>query len=441
MALDPEELNNRRKIREERRKERKKAQRKMVIRLILAALVLIGGGLGIYYLTGTAGQPAQSTISVQQEQKETRPPETEPPEETAPAWEQGPVTVHLVAGGDLNITDKVIWSGQKGGEFDYTKAFMDVAPILSEADLAFLNFEGNVCGAPYGTATTSAPVQIIEALKQAGVDMLQVANSCSIVNGMLGLTSTLNNIRSVGLETLGAYTSEEEFNRTKGYTVVTINDVKIAFVAFTKGVGGLGMPAGSEKCVNILYKDYYTKYHEIDKERINSILKAAEAEKPDLTIALLHWGSEYNDTVYDTQESIVYLLQKGGVDVIIGSHPHRVQHVEYDELTGNLVAYSLGDFFGDGKKDGTFYSVLLDLQITKDYETGVTRVTDWSYVPIYTLSETECDGDRRVIRIDNAIEAYDANFVDKVTASCYDNLKFSMDRISSRIVPPSNTKK
>ena len=438
MALDPEELKKRREMRTARRQKRK---RQMVIRLIVAALVLAGCGVGIYYLTQTTGQPIQAAVATEPEVEETKPKATEPSTENPAFLEQTPVTINLVAAGDLNVTDKVVWSGQEGGEFNYTKAFMDVAPILSEADLAFLNFEGNVCGAPYGTATTSAPVQIIEGLKQAGVDMLQLANSCSITNGMLGLTSTLNNIRSVGLETLGAYTSEEEFNRTKGYTIVTINDVKIAFVAFTKGVGGLGMPAGSEKCVNILYKDYYTKYQEIDRDRINAILKAAEAEKPDLTIALLHWGSEYNDTIYDTQKSIVSVLQKGGVDVIIGSHPHRVQQVEYDELTGNLVAYSLGDFFGDGKKDGTFYSILLQIEITKDYEAGITRVTDWSYVPIYTLAETECDGDRRVIRIDNAISAYETNFVDKVTESCYDNLKFSMERIVKRIVPPATDSK
>ena len=436
MAIDPEELNKRRKMREEQRKKRRRAKRLMILRLVIAAVVLAGCGFGIYRMTQTTGEPAQTTLATQPVVEETEPPATEAQVEARLDQELPPVTINLVAGGDLNITDKVVWSGQQAGEFDYTKAFMDVAPILSEADLAFMNFEGNVCGAPYGTATTSAPVQLIEALKNAGVDMLQVANSCSITNGMLGLTSTLNNIRSVGLETLGAYTTEEEYERTKGYTIVTINDVKIAFVAFTKGVGGLGMPAGSENCVNILYEDYYTKYQKINRTKIETILKAAEAEKPDITIALLHWGSENNDTVYETQEDIVYIMQKAGVDVIIGSHPHRVQHVTYDELTGNLVAYSLGDFFGDGKKDGTFYSILLDLEITKDYETGVTRVTDWSYVPIYTLSETECDGDRRVIRIDNAMSAYEMNFVDKVTASCYENLKFSLERIRNRIVPP-----
>ena len=436
MAIDPEELNKRRKMREEQRKKRRRAKRLMILRLVIAAVVLAGCGFGIYRMTQTTGEPAQTTLATQPVVEETEPPATEAQVEARLDQELPPVTINLVAGGDLNITDKVVWSGQQAGEFDYTKAFMDVAPILSEADLAFMNFEGNVCGAPYGTATTSAPVQLIEALKNAGVDMLQVANSCSITNGMLGLTSTLNNIRSVGLETLGAYTTEEEYERTKGYTIVTINDVKIAFVAFTKGVGGLGMPAGSENCVNILYEDYYTKYQKINRTKIETILKAAEAEKPDITIALLHWGSENNDTVYETQEDIVYIMQKAGVDVIIGSHPHRVQHVTYDELTGNLVAYSLGDFFGDGKKDGTFYSILLDLEITKDYETGITRVTDWSYVPIYTLSETECDGDRRVIRIDNAMSAYEMNFVDKVTASCYENLKFSLERIRNRIVPP-----
>ena len=441
MAMDREELKKRRAAREAARKKR---QRAMIIRLILAVIVLVACGVGIYKLVGTTGEPIQSVISTQPEApeaEETEPPETEAPTERSEAWEQPPVTINLVAGGDLNVTDKVIWSGQEGGSFDYTKAFMDVAPVLSEADLAFLNFEGNVCGAPYGTATTSAPVQMIEALKNAGVDMLQLANSCSITNGMLGLSATLNNIRAVGLETLGAYTSEEEFNRTKGYTIVNINGVKIAFVAFTKGVGGLGMPAGSEKCVNILYSDYYTNYRNVDKERIEKILKAAEAEKPDITIALLHWGSTDNDKIYDTQKSIVSLMQKNGVDVIIGSHPHRVQHVEYDDLTGNLVAYSLGDFFGDGQKDGTYYSILLELEIVKDFEAGITRVTDWSYVPIYTLAENECDGDRRVIRIDNAMSAYELNFVDKVTVSCYERLQNSLNRISARIVPPKEEEK
>ena len=216
MAQDRDELYKRRQAREEQRKKRKKAQRLMRIRLIAAVLVLLACGGGIYYMISNNGIPAVSVEATVPEAVETEPPETQAPTERTAAMDQAPVKIKLVAGGDLNVTDQVVWAGQEGGEFDYTKAFMDVAPILSEAELSFLNFEGNVCGAPYGTATASAPQQMLEALKNAGVDMLQVANSCSITNGMLGLTSTLNNIRAAGIETLGAYTSTEEFERTKG---------------------------------------------------------------------------------------------------------------------------------------------------------------------------------------------------------------------------------
>ena len=445
MAYEYDELNNRRQAREARRKERQKAQRKLYIRLALAVAVLVICGVGIYFLAQNAGQVSleapEATGTQQPEQ--TVPETTEAPTEDDSAWRRPPVTVHLVAGGDLNVTDRVIWSGQRSADFDYTKAFMDVAPIFSEADLAVLNFEGNVCGTPYGTATGSAPPEMLYALKNAGVDLLQMANSYSIKNGLIGLTTTLSNIRNAGIEPIGAYNSPEEFRRSKGYTMVTVNDIKIAFVSFTKGVGSLGMPAGSEDCVNILYEDYYTTYRKIDTEAITKVLKAAQSEDPDLTIAMLHWGSEDNDTIYETQKEIVKLMQKNGVDAIIGTHPHRVQQVDYDESTGMLVAYSLGDFFGDGTRSGTNYSILLDIEITKDYDAEITRITNWDFIPLYILAENECDGDRRVIRIENAMSAYELNYVDKVTAGCYENMTFALERINARIYPEpeTNTKK
>ena len=436
MAMDRDELNKRRRDRELARKKRQQTQRRLYIRLAIAALVLIASGVGIFRLTQSAGiaPPVEEVLSTTVVETEATEAPTEEPTEGRAVWEQAPVTINLVAGGDLNVTDKVVWSGQLSGEYNYTKTFMDVAPILSEADLAVLNFEGNVCGMPFGSATMSAPVEMIQALKAAGVDLLQMAKSCSIRHGLIGLTTSLNNIRGAGIEPLGAFSSSAEFQKSKGYTIVTGSDFKIAFVAFTKGVGSLGMPAGSEDCVNLLYTDYFTNYRDVDEDGIKAVLKAAAAEEPDITIAKLHWGSEDNDTIYEPQKDIVTLMQKNGVNVIIGSHPHRVQKVTYDENNGNLVAYSLGDFFGDGTKSGTNYSIMLDLTITKNYESGITRVTDWDFVPIYTLSESECDGKRRVIRIDNAMSAYELNFVDKVTSDCYKNLQFAVDRINARVI-------
>ena len=364
MSLDHDELNKRRQDREKRRKRR---QRAMYIKLVLAIIVLIGCGVGIFFLIRNNKPVSEPTLATVPAETVA---ETVPPTEKRASWDKAPVKIHVAAAGDLNITDKVVWSGQISGDFNYTNAFMDVAPILSEADLALLNFEGNVCGAPYGTETGSAPQQLLEALKNAGVDVLQMANSYSIKNGLMGLTATLSSIRAAGLEPVGAFSSADEFRKTKGYTICQVGDVKIALVSFTKGVGSLGLPVGSEDCVNILYEDYYTTYQTINKKAIRSILRAAEAEKPDLTIAMLHWGSEYNEEISKSQEDVASLMLSEGVDVIFGSHPHLVHQIDYNEEKGTIVAYSLGDFFGDGERGGTNYSIILDVEITKDYETG-----------------------------------------------------------------------
>ena len=434
MASERDELNRRRRARMEQEKRRKAAQRRMRNRLVLAVVVLLASAAVIYNMVRDGHVPlieaAPTEVEIYGQGTETTVETTVPKSNL----NREPTVIHLAAAGDLNVTDKVVWAGQSGTIYDYTNAFMDVAPIFSEADLAFLNFEGNLYGQPYGTATVSAPQELMVSLKNAGIDLVQMANSTAIYNGVSGLQTTLANIRNAGIEPVGAYSSNSEFNKNSGYTICEVQGLKLAFVAFTKGFGGLGLPAGSEDCVNLLYEDYYENYEKLNTDKINKVLKAVSAEKPDLIIGLLHWGSEFNDAISDTQEKIASIMKKNGVDVIIGTHPHLVQGIEYDEATGVFCAYSLGDFFGDGTRSGTAYSIILDLEITKNYDTGETRVTDFSYTPTYTLQETDCpDNQRRVVRLETAMSAYDVNFVDKITASCDENMEHSLSRIISRI--------
>ena len=436
MAPERDELNRRRKARMEQQKRRKAAQRRMRIRLALAAVVMLASAAVIYNLSrGGGGKepafvPNETEIEIYGQSEET----TEQTEVPKSNLNRAPTVIHLAAAGDLNVTDKVVWSGQAGTTYDYSNAFMDVAPILSEADLALLNFEGNLYGQPYGTATMSAPQELLTALKNAGVDIVQMANSAAIYNGISGLQTTLANIRSAGIEPVGAYSTNTEYSRNSGYTICEVQGLKLAFVAFTKGFGGLGLPAGSEDCVNLLYEDYYENYEKLNTDKITKVLKAVAGEKPDLVVALLHWGSEYNDAISDTQTRIANLMKKNGVDVIIGTHPHLVQEITYDEATGFFCAYSLGDFYGDGNRSGTAYSIILDLEITKNYDTGETRVTGFDYTPIYTLQETDSpDNQRRVVRLKTAMTAYDVNFVDKITPSCNENMLYSLERIVSRV--------
>ena len=438
MPLHDDEMNMRREKREAQRRKQQAEAKRLRITLILAAVVLVLCTAGIVFLTSRSDS-SQTTVAA-----ETRPTQkpTQATEPATRAQKSTKTTIHIKAAGDLNVTNSVINAGVAVGGYNYTRAFMDVASTLSDADLTVLNLEGNICGEPYGSDTTSAPRELLEGLRNAGVDLIQMANSCTINNGLIGLTSTLQTIRAAGLEPVGAFASESEFQQSKGYTITEAQGVKVAFVAFTKGLGGRGLPAGNDNLVNILYEDYASTYDKIDRTRITSVLKAVEAEKPDITIALLHWGSEYNDDISDTQKSIVNLMKKQGVDVIIGTHPHTVQAIEYDELAGTLVAYSLGDFFGDASRGGTNYSIILDLEITKDSSTGTTKVTDYSYTPIYTVSEVEtADGYRRVVRIDKAVEAWEENYLDKVSQSAKESMVHALGRIEARINPPVEEKK
>jgi poly-gamma-glutamate capsule biosynthesis protein CapA/YwtB (metallophosphatase superfamily) len=438
MPLHDDEMNMRREKREAQRRKQQAEAKRLRITLILAAVVLVLCTAGIVFLTSRSDS-SQTTVAA-----ETRPTQkpTQATEPATRAQKSTKTTIHIKAAGDLNVTNTVINAGVAVGGYNYTRAFMDVASTLSDADLTVLNLEGNICGEPYGSDTTSAPRELLEGLRNAGVDLIQMANSCTINNGLIGLTSTLQSIRAAGLEPVGAFASESEFQQSKGYTITEAQGVKVAFVAFTKGLGGRGLPAGNDNLVNILYEDYASTYDKIDRTRITNILKAVEAEKPDITIALLHWGSEYNDDISDTQKSIVNLMKKQGVDVILGTHPHTVQAIEYDELAGTLVAYSLGDFFGDASRGGTNYSIILDLEITKDSSTGTTKVTNYSYTPIYTVSEAEsADGYRRVVRIDKTVEAWEENYLDKVSQSAKESMVYALDRIEARINPPVEEKK
>ena len=438
MPLHDDEMNMRREKREAQRRKQQAEAKRLRITLILAAVVLVLCTAGIVFLTSRSDS-SQTTVAA-----ETRPTQkpTQATEPATRAQKSTKTTIHIKAAGDLNVTNTVINAGVAVGGYNYTRAFMDVASTLSDADLTVLNLEGNICGEPYGSDTTSAPRELLDGLRNAGVDLIQMANSCTINNGLIGLTSTLQSIRAAGLEPVGAFASESEFQQSKGYTITEAQGVKVAFVAFTKGLGGRGLPAGNDNLVNILYEDYASTYDKIDRTRITSVLKAVEAEKPDITIALLHWGSEYNDDISDTQKSIVNLMKKQGVDVIIGTHPHTVQAIEYDALAGTLVAYSLGDFFGDASRGGTNYSIILDLEITKDSGTGTTKVTNYSYTPIYTVSEAEsADGYRRVVRIDKTVEAWEENYLDKVSQSAKESMVYALDRIKARINPPVVEKK
>lgn len=411
----PEQNNRRRQERAQMQKQMKWLKLGFGITLgvtVICCFVMLAAVNGWLFF-GDAPAPTEPVVET--------PPETEPAPTEPPVPDQ---VIHLVAGGDVNITDKTVASGISGGGYDYTGVFLDTVPVLAGGDVTVLNFEGSLYGAPYGK--TSSPQELVQALARAGVDVLQTANSRSIERGLTGLRSTLSGIRSAGMMPVGTFASQEEFDQSKGFVMRNVGGIRIAFVAFTKGMDELlSIPGGDEYCVNLLYEDYYTTYQKVNTEGIKEVLKSVRAAKPDITVALLHWGSEDNDNISKTQKQICELMLSEGVDAILGTHSHRVQQMVLDQEAGTFVAYSLGNFMA---ADG--YSVLLDLQITKSASTGEVKITGFDYIPIYQY----WDGDSlRILRIREAMQAYEFNAIGKVSEETYLAMKSALEEIQKRI--------
>lgn len=432
MAFE-EELQQRRAQREAARKQHLAEHRQLMLRLGIAGAVLLIVAVVIIVMALRAPDqpdptvpPTSAPTTAPTETPTAAPTEepTTPPTETPTEPPLADTVIHFAAAGDINVNDTT-------AALDFKQAFQHLLPVLSRADLTAVNFEGNLIGAPYGAATQSAPQDLMNALKACGVDLIQMANSRSITNGLDGLRTTLSAIRAAGMEPVGAWGTEEEAQQSGGYTIREVNGIKLALVAFTKGMDSMALPVGSEDCVNVLYEDYATTYKDVDADGIKAVLNRVEKENPDLTIALVHWGSEFRDQISDTQEYILEILQENGVDAVIGTHPHYVQALEFDPEAGTFVAYSLGDLLSDGETAGTEYGIILDLEITKDALTGVTKITGYSYTPIFNVRREHRQ--LRLMELHEAIRAYESGHLDRPSREMYEDMLYALSRVEARV--------
>ena len=464
---EQKELLRRRKAqREEKRQQARKQKKKMQLQLLAVGLFLLlaAGTVAVFTMRQSGAAPTEPSVAqpvqpTADSAPETglRVPQTGGTAETGGTLATGPLTVetvpptteadspretereeytviHIAAAGDLNVTAEVVEHAKTDAGYDFEPAFQEVAPLLSGADLTLLNLEGTMAGEPYGDDRSSAPVELAQTLKSMGVDVVQTANSASVRAGILGLQDTIKNLYGAGLVPVGTFYDSRSFRDSGGYTIVEVDGMRIALVAFTKGMDNLGLPQGSEDCVNLLYEDYTTTYKDIDRAGIRKVLRNVQEEQPDLTIAMLHWGSEYNEDISKSQKSIRSLMLEEGVDLILGTHSHLVQTVEYDEEAGTLVAYSLGDFFGDADQPGSNYSIVLDVEVTRDNLTGEVRISGYSYTPIFTVRPEDSDmGGHRVVQLEDAIRRYETGFIGKVTPDIYSSMTHALTRVDQRV--------
>ena len=278
-------------------------------------------------------------------------------------------TLTLVFVGDLMQHQAQITAAHKGQDtYSYEECFKYVAPELRKADLAIGNLEVTLGGKPYrGYPSFSAPDSFLKALQSVGFDVLLFANNHCLDRGNRGAVRTLNKMDSLKMIHTGVFRNPEEHLNTYPL-LVERKGIRIAFLNYTYDTNGL-RPA-SPLVVNY-----------IDKEQIRKDVVKARLMRPDVIIACMHWGIEYELLPRRGERELAKFLLGLGVDHVIGSHPHVVQPVEVleDESSpsSHLVAYSLGNFISNMSAKHTDGGMMLRMVLKKVQNR--TRMVDCGY--------------------------------------------------------------
>ena len=249
-------------------------------------------------------------------------------------------TMSLVMVGDALIHDSIYKDAYIGdNNYDFMSMFTDVGEIISNYDLKYYNQETIIGGKNLGLSNYpmfNSPDEIGSDLVKTGFNLVSLANNHSLDKGEVGINYSLNFWNSMSdVVTAGSYNSWEDRNSKKIYEK---NGIKYVFLAYTVSTNGLNLPEGHDYLVNV-YDD------EIVKKDIDNI-----KDDVDVIIVAMHWGDEYTHTPTYEQKRIAKYLSSLGVNLIIGSHPHVIQPVDYIDDT--LVIYSLGNFISSQRSLG-----------------------------------------------------------------------------------------
>lgn len=292
--------------------------------------------------------------------------------------------ISLMMVGDNLMHMGIVRSGQQeDGTYNYDMLYRDISPQLQAADIKIINQEtilgGNdleFSGFPYfnsptevGDAITAAGFNVVlHASNHAADQELRGLNHCAafwreqhpevMMLGMHG-EDDLDEDGMVMPLTGSAYASGDRSAdwRTdeRGIGYMTVRDVTFAVLNYTYGPNMEVIPSSIMGHLNILC-DYNPRTGQLDFTSLNpQVLEdiATAREQADVVVVCPHWGTEYVTNPSSYQEKFALQMTEAGADIIIGTHPHVVQPVEWIEAkNGNrcLCFYSLGNYVSTQKE-------------------------------------------------------------------------------------------
>ncbi len=216
---------------------------------------------------------------------------------------------------------------------DPATAFGPISSLLRSADLTLVNLETAVTsrGQPqpkfYHFRTRPAA---FTALRDAGIDVANMANNHVLDYGRVGLADTLAAARAARFPVLGI--GADAAAAWKPY-VVTIKGVRIAFL----GVSQVAELASSW----VATRARAGEANSINLQRTLAAVRAAK-QVADVVVVVMHWGTEGQACPDPSQLSLAPKLAAAGASIIVGSHAHILQGSGW--LGRTFVAYGMANF-------------------------------------------------------------------------------------------------
>lgn len=289
--------------------------------------------------------------------------------------------------------------------YDFSPMFKNITKYVENATIAVGNLETSLGGKERGFSgypAFNSPDELAFDLKEMGIDILTTGNNHSLDTGYTGLTRTLDVLDGYGISHTGTARSQEEQNTI---LMKDLNGIKTAFLNYTYGTNGIPLPKGKEYCVNL-----------IDKEFMKSQIEKAKEEGAELICVSMHWGAEYRLKPTAEQEELAEFLIKNGADVILGNHSHVPEPMEMKKVTledgterEGFVIYSMGNFFSAQTQNYTRDTLIVNVEIRKNGESGKITIDKATYTPVYVYDNGINAKDRyELLDLEKIIEDYEA---------------------------------
>ncbi len=268
----------------------------------------------------------------------------------------------FIAVGDALIHSAIYYDALSNGVYDFNYIFTEVKPIIEKYDLKYYNQETILGGTSLGLSSYplfNSPQEVGDAFMNMGFNLVSLATNHTLDYGERGMLSSLEYWgKQEGVIAAGSYESEESRNTPR---IMEVNGITYTLLSYSTLTNGLRIPYGKEYLFNLY-----------DEEKVKEDIERVR-DKVDVVMVAMHWGAEYTHTPVQEEREIANYLASLGVDIVIGTHPHVIQPIDFIDDT--MVIYSLGNFVSGQIGIERLVGLMASVTIKKTVTDGVTTIT------------------------------------------------------------------